>query len=317
MSKKVYALLAIAGIMVALAPVIYYYLVSTRIPLLPQQREVISEELLVGRRYEPEKYFAELSAREYLAPQPLSWSEHTFLTWKGYGDFSFTFPAPKPDYKMFLIYLGSNFNCTVVREFYKSDFYDFLIENNCYRLRKFVFDTETRSWYATLTLVGHFRDRYMGRIKPPYYVWALVRFDRDGMRVKFYNAANLDELEELKRDIRGIIESHPSVAVAVIWRYIVWYGFFEEASRNGTYIVALYGIDYRDISYNFKESIEIEALSAISESVSKGGLTGNMFIIIEGGEIVDIYSDNCNFITMAKVVTCKEKYEYFSSAAFT
>jgi|GEM_PF-5289418 len=59
----------------------------------------------------------------------------------------------------------------------------------------------------------------MEGIKEPYYVWILVCFDPDAMRVKFYNAANQEEPEELRGDLRKIVWKHPRVVVGIITHY--------------------------------------------------------------------------------------------------
>ena len=329
MGRRAYAVLAVAGVLVALLPLAAPYLLGM---VAGRQRDTraVYEENVVGVRYYPEEYFARLSPREFAVLKPLSWSEHTFLTWNGYGDFKFTFPGYDPEIQVFHLYIYFVMNCTKVREFYDSyrrrvygeisdlvyDRYRFLLEDNCYRFMKFLYDREGRSWYASLTMVGYFRRLYMEGVKPPYYVWALVRFDQDAMRVKFYNVANDAELFELMRDLTDITEPgrYPKVLVAVIQIYPVWYRLFEEALRNGTYVVALYAIEHRDVDYYVQRNLERAVLSAVHEFLA-GPLPYNMWVLLEGGELAGIYSDECGFL-LDEGLPCRERDEYFDPAEF-
>jgi len=90
------------------------------------REETYPEEMLIGVRFNPEDYYVKVSAREYIVPKPLSWAEHTWLTWKGYGSFYYTFPAYEPDELMFMFYVSRSMNCTVVREHYKQELEDIL-----------------------------------------------------------------------------------------------------------------------------------------------------------------------------------------------
>jgi len=151
MARKLYAILAVVGVAVALLPLAALYLLPMLTPKQGGGRAVY-EEAIIGVRFNPEDYFVRVSQREFVVTEPLSWAAHTYLTWNGYGDFKFTFPAYEPQPSVFMTYLEYGMNCSAVRGFYGRwlsdlfyEFYDFLLEDDCYRLRKFFFNTESRS----------------------------------------------------------------------------------------------------------------------------------------------------------------------------
>ena len=321
MARKAYALLAVVGIVVSLSPLVTMYLVHL---LQRGERRVVYEETIVGVRFKPEDYFDRVSQREFVVTRPLSWAAHTYLTWNGYGDFDYTFPAYEPDFALLSLYLRY-MSCDALREhpvykellsdlFYEA--HDFLIENDCHRLRKFLFDTESASWYAALTLVGYFNRLYMEGIREPYYVWILVRFDPDAMRVKFYNAASARELGELKRDLRRVVAEHPRVAVGIITHYPIWYKLFEELSKNGTYIVALYARDRSGVEWPLDQRIKSEIFSAVHESLRDLEFMYAIWVLLEGGEISTAYIEYCDFIRKGNI-PCTERPEYFYPQSFT
>jgi len=321
MPRKVYALLVVVGIVVALAPLAVLYLLPTITPQKGDGRRFY-EENIIGVRFYPEDYFVRVSEREFVVTKPLSWAEHTFLTWNGYGDFKFTFPAYEPSESVFMTYLQYGFNCSAVREFYKRwltdlyyEFYDFLLEDDCYRLRKFTFDLESRSWYASLTLLGYFKRLYMEKLREPYYVWILVRFDPDAMRVKIYNAVNQEELDELRSDVKKAVREHPRVAVAIITHYPIWYGFFEEARRNGTYIVALYARDAKDVDWSVCQRIMSEIFSAIHGKLKDIQFFYAVWVLLDRGRIVAVYSDSCSGVRGVDA-PCIEVPELFDPTSF-
>jgi len=134
------------------------------------------------------------------------------------------------------------------------------------------------------------------------------------MRVKFYNAANQEEPEELRGDLRKIVWKHPRVVVGIITHYPIWYRFFEEVKRNGTYLVALYARD-ASIDPSWRQQIMSEVFSAIHRNLRDLNFMYAIWILLERGRIVTAYLDYCSRLLRGNI-PCTENYEYFDPASF-
>ena len=231
--RKAVLVVLVLGLVVSLTPLAIFLTYNAVQRSQPPLMETIKSKYVSNIH----SHYVKLSEREYLIVEPLSWAEHTWATIERYGNFIYTFPSElygiDPEYLEDLIstvLLGESW-CKFLQEDYKlfintSSRYRFLLSDNCYWLKKLA-TSEEKSWYASLTLIEHFKKEFMREARLSqccYWVWFIAYLRSDGLYVKFYNPADLDENKMMVEDIRKIVSENPILYVKladgllVTWR---------------------------------------------------------------------------------------------------
>lgn len=210
--KKTYAVVAAVALILSLIPIVALLFLDMARRSQPSLVDQVKSKYVTDIH----SHYIKLSNREYLVVEPLSWVEHTWATLDGYGSFIYTFPVSLHGSELIIksmigdIYVFGDSICETLREknqlFLNSRPYKLLLRDDCYWLKKLAFDT-SKSWYATLALIGHFKNRYLAETRLPknYWVWFIAHRRSDGLYVKFYNALDYAGRKEIMEDIRRII----------------------------------------------------------------------------------------------------------------
>lgn len=319
MRKSVLAVLIIAMVLAALAPMLVLHILSAprESPLERARRELAASV---------ERKIVKISDREYALVKPLTWFESTLLSGSLYDILPVMVLIGGTPYELLIdisfdiIHRYGVRNCTVLRhnieynikklsfmKIDKPDDYErltnFLFGNECYWLLK-MFSYE-ESWYASLTAIQMMMDRYLSTAQRSgnYAIYSLSYIDvGEGgikeIRVKFYNIANEAEKKEMLDDVWRLARSNAAGALFIMENINrLWHDLFYDITSRGGRIVIIknvetvfYGFDslafLLELAPKFAEDTPPEYIDRVF--LSRGA------VYVSNGRVVRVYSSYCD-----------------------